>query len=409
MYTHRIRQIIITTLIIIFSNNVFATPEAIQSRYVIDLNDFTGISYLQAMIYEGEGIVEAFDMDYVDQYDFATVEEVEYAIDNFDKKNKQRILRMFDHDRSKLSEFTKKLAEVEVSFSPATVSDQVGNVLNLMGIKGDKYSLGQFMAIASGAGTLIRIDENNYFYNIGYFAPEVRSGRSYGATTLHNANDASHLMYLRQLDSFLKYDNDYRMFYEAILKFLVDTDVSVYDNPGFNKYGEAVLTDYITVYTAELRRQLMRGLSPWSAPWGNDMTEATFLSFFNVKSGLMMLEEGLVETSIKEHWALSPTGSGRSGFGINRKPRRKLQATISNFFRDHENEELREVALRVDALIGEKSDGDIYRGVMEYLNNKKNLGNPERIEKIEDDIVVAFVDFLMAVDENIDEIVETLK
>lgn len=394
--------------LILFSTKVLATPLAIQSRYEINLSDFTGISFLQTMIYEGEGIVSAFDADYLDVYEFASIEEVNYAIDNFDKKNKDRILRMFDFDKNKLREFTKKLKEVEGSFTPETVSDQVGNVLGLMGIYGDKYSLGQFMAIASGAGTLIRINKDNYFYNIGYFAPEVRSGRSYGATTLHNANDASHLMYLRQLESFLKYDNDHGQFFKAIVKFLVDTDVSVYDDPGFNKYAEAVLTDYVTVYTAELRRQLMRGLSPWSAPWGNDMTEATFLSFYNVKSGLMMLEEGLVEASIKEHWALSPTGSGRSGFGINRKPRRVLQAGISNFFRENQNERLKEVALRMDRLIGKKSDGDIYRGMMEFINNKKNLVNPERVEKIEDDVVEAFVNFLLEVNKNIDAINLTL-
>ncbi|MFT6067831.1 MAG: hypothetical protein ACJAT2_001174 [Bacteriovoracaceae bacterium] len=406
LFTQAKKTLILT--LIFLSTGVFATPLAIQSRYEISLSDFTGISFLQTMIYEGEGIVSAFDADYIDTYEFATIEQVDYAIDNFDKKNKNRILRMFDFDKSKLRDFTKKLKEVERSFTPETVSDQVGNVLSLMDIRGDKYSLGQFMAIASGAGTLIRINKDNYFYNIGYFAPEVRSGRSYGATTLHNANDASHLMYLRQLESFLKYDNDHAQFFSAIIKFLVDTDVSIYDDPSFNKYGEAVLTDYITVYTAELRRQLMRGLSPWSAPWGNDMTEATFLSFFNVKSGRMMLEEGLVEASIKEHWALSPTGSGRSGFGINRKPRRVLQAGISNFFRNHENSDLQEVAFRMDRLIGKKSDGDIYRGMMEYINNKKNLLNPQRVEKIEDDIADAFVSFLIMANQHSDEILEVL-
>ena len=176
----------------------------------------------------------------------------------------------------------------------------------------------------------------------------------------------------------------------------------------FNKYAQAILTDYITVYTAELRRHLMKRLHPRRAPWGNDMTEATFLSLFNARTGYMMLDEGLVKSSIKEHWALSKTGSGRSGFGINRRPRRKLQAKISNFFRYHQEEELRESVEAIDSLIGKRRDGDVYRGVMEFLNNRKNLNNPDRVENVEDELVIHFVNFLMEVDEYRFEILETL-
>jgi hypothetical protein len=400
-----------TFLAILFaiSLQAIATPLAIPSKYYIDLNHYTGISYLQTMIDKEDGVVLNFNSDYEDTYEFATSTEVDVAIDNFDDKNKKRILRMFKWDRKLLKTFVNILRKEEKTFDAKNVNDKVGRVLSQMKLKGDKYSLGQFIAIASGAGTLIRIDENNYFYNVGYFAPEVRSGRSYGATTLHNANDASHLMYLRELEKLLKSQTNHRIFYTAVMKFLVDTDVSIYKDQNFDLQAEAVLTDYITVYTAELRRHLMRGLSPRSAPWGNDMTEATFLSFFNVKTGLMSLDEGLVESRIKEHWALSKSGSGRSGFGINRKPRRKLQAQISNYFRYNDDQSKRSFALNIDKLIGKRRDGDIYRGVMEYLNNKKNLINNERVESIEVEIVSAFVDFLMQVNEDSKEIVNSLR
>ncbi|MCB0364908.1 MAG: hypothetical protein KDD68_05955, partial [Bdellovibrionales bacterium] len=327
---------------------------------------------------------------------------------NFDDKNGKRVLRSFGYDKKLMKKFTEALLDELGTYTPENVSDQVGKMLSKMKIRGDKYALGQFYGIAGGAGTLIRIDEDNYYYNIGYFAPEVRSGRSYGATPHHNANDASHLMYLGELEKFLKYRNDYRQFYTAILEFLTDTDVSVYQNPTFNEYGEALLTDYITVYTAELRRHLMRKLSPYSAPWGNDMTEATFLSLFNVKSGLMMLEGELTKASIKNHWALSPTGSGRSGFGINRKDRRRLQAMISNYFRYHDDASKREIVKKIDKLVGKRRDGDCYRALMQYFNNEINLLNPFRVESIENEIVTAFADFLMAVYDETDEIVESL-
>jgi len=395
---------------VLTSLSLFATPAPIESRYYMDLQNYSGQSFLQTMIEPDYGVVAQFDADYEDTYAFANAKAVGKAIENFDRKNKNRILKMFNASVTELKVFTKALKEQEQNFSPSNINDKVGNVLRKLNIQADKYALAQFIAIASGAGTLIRINQDNYFYNFGYFSPEVRSGRSYGATNLHNANDASHLMYLRQLEGFLKDErNNHHLFYLGLLKFLVDTDVSVYEVPEFNDEAEAVLTDYITVYTAELRRHLMKNLHPSRAPWGNDMTEATFLSLFNVKSGLMMLQEGLVESSIKEHWALSRSGSGRSGFGINRKQRRSLQTKISNFFRKNDDSDKREVVLKIDRLIGKNKSGDVYRGVMEYLNNRKNLDDKSRVEGVESELPQAFVEFLMEVDKDTDLIVESLR
>jgi hypothetical protein len=394
---------------VVLSSLAIAAPKAIQSAHYIELEDYTGMSFLQLMILDGEGIADTFDDDYDDVYDFARWEDVEYAVDNFDTKNRSRVLRVFDNDLRLMKRFTEKLRADEKTFSPMNVSDKVGRVMEEMDLDGNKYALGQFYAIASGAGTLIRIDEDNYFYNIGYEDGEVRSGRSYGATHIHNANDASHLMYLHELEKFLTHDNDYRQFFKAIMDFLTETDVSVYDDPSFNKYAEAVLTDYITVYTAELRRHLMRGLHPYKSPWGNDMTEATFLSLFNVDSGLMMLEGQLVEEGIKNHWALSKTGSGRSGFGINRKDRRLLQKEISDFYRDHSDAGKRVAVERIDDIIGTTGKGDVYRGVMEFLNSSKNLNDSKRVSRVEDELTEAFVDFLMLVHQDYKEIVKALK
>ncbi len=408
MKNQNFRNSMIAILVTFLSAQVFGTPKAIMSSHYMELWDYEGLTFLQTMIHEEEGVVQNFDSDFKQEYKFGTWSDIKYAIDNFDDKNRKRVLRSFDYDLKKMQKFTERLIREYKSFSPENISDKIGDLLKKMKIRGDKYSLGQFFAIASGAGTLIVIDEDNYFYNIGYQDGEVRSGRSYGATELHNANDASHLMYLRELEKFLKADNDYRQFYKAIMDFLTDTDVSVYDDPSFNKYGEAVLTDYITVYTAELRRHLMKDLHPYRAPWGNDMTEATFLSLFNVDSGLMMLGGDLKKASIKNHWALSKTGSGRSGFGINRQDRRELQSKISNHFRYHEDSLKRVSIQKIDALIGKNKSGDVYRGVMEFLNNRKNLNNPYRVESVEDELVDAFVDFLMLVHDNFEEVVEEL-
>ena len=127
-------------------------------------------------------------------------EQLVRAVDNFDLKNKRRVLRIFKNNRDTLKKFGDMLKRNQKDFTPENIANKVGRVMSQMRLRGDKYSLSHFVGIASGAGTLIRIGDDDYYYNFGYYAPEVRSGRSYGATSLHNANDASHLMYLRELE-----------------------------------------------------------------------------------------------------------------------------------------------------------------------------------------------------------------
>jgi hypothetical protein len=237
--------------------------------------------------------------------------------------------------------------------------------------------------MASGSGTLVVIDDENYFYNFGYrdgsSPDDVKSGRSYGAGPLHAANDASDIFYLNELEQALTSGDSPELFYRSFLRVLLSTDVSTYGE--MSDHYQTVATDLIAIYTAELDRHLMVDLDPARHPWENDLAEATFVSIYNAESGLMYKDGQLVEAPLRDHWAKSSV-SNRSGIGITRKDRRALQQKISAYLREHDP---RTVAA-LEKITGSRRDGDIFRGLMEFLNHYDNQSavtlNAKKIEEL---------------------------
>ena len=70
---------------------------------------------------------------------------------------------------------------------------------------------------------------------------------------------------------------------------------------------------------------------------------------------------------------------------------------------------MQQVVKKIDSLIGLRKNKDVYRGVMEFLNNKKNLEDPSRVEDVKDELTEAFIDFIMQVNEDTDVIVEAIQ
>ena len=63
--------------------------------------------------------------------------------------------------------------------------------------------------------------------------------------------------------------------------------------------------------------------------------------------------------------------------------------------------------LAIDSLIGKRSD--VYNGVMEFINNRKNLNNPSIVDKVETKLVEAFTDFIMSTEQDEREITAYLR
>src|SRR5271170_2684084 len=84
----------------------------------------------------------------------------------------------------------------------------------------------QVNLVAEGAGVAIRIDEQNYIFNIGYLdgsdpVNDVKSGRSYGVGPLGTESDPSDVAYLRELESYLRSEpTAVGEFVEALMKVL---------------------------------------------------------------------------------------------------------------------------------------------------------------------------------------------
>jgi hypothetical protein len=365
---------------------VYSAPAPLKFSHTIDLDNHRGKTYLQLLIQKDTGIKAQLDEDYEQSYKVASWSQVSQALGNFDRKIVRRVLGAFGGSKKKLEAYIRSISGK--SFKPSTMLSLVRSTYRG---KGNIFALEHFIAMASGAGTLIIIDDKNYFYNYGYKSgahrDDVKSGRSYGATVLHKANDASDIMYLNELEKCLKSKADPTLFYDAILKVLTETDTR-----GFSRLTpacQAAATDYLAIYTAELDRHVMVKLNPWRHPWENDLTEATFMSLFSAKTGLLMQAGKLASGRLKNYWEPSQI-SNRSGIGINRKDRRNLQRKVSSFLRrNHKN-----LTSKVDQIIGRRRDGDLFRGLMEHLNNYRTQKN---ISRNSDSLREAFVDLLMQV------------
>jgi hypothetical protein len=131
----------------------------------------------------------------------------------------------------------------------------------------------------------------------------------------------------------------------------------------------------------------MVDLDPRRHPWENDLAEVTFVSAYGVAAGKVMKDGQLVDGSAKEYWAKSAV-SNRSGIGQTRKDRRRLQSMICAYERDHHPE----LTAPIEKLIGGSGPGgDLYEGLMEYLND---TGHQAAVRRNAGAIQAAYTEFL---------------
>ena len=350
-------------VLILFSFSwTYAADPAIAGSHSLELKAFKGQTFLQAMIAE-DGIKTQLDADYTDTYTIASWGKVQKTLKHFDPKISKKVINSFSAGIDDLKTVVAALQGTE--FQPEQLIELVKPNLPA---KADVYAISQLLAFASGAGTLIVLDENNYYYNYGYKSganpdDDVKSGRSFGAGPEHNANDASDVFYLNELEKYLTETSEMKPFYEALLKILIKCDPS-----GLKKLsplGQTVLTDFVAIYTAESDRHLMVELNPNKHPWEIDLAGTTLVSAFAVKVGKIMKEGTLTEGHAREWWAMSSLGNGRSGIGETRKDRRALQKMISNYLLENAKDKTD----AIQSVLGERRDQDLIQGLLEFLNS----------------------------------------
>lgn len=245
------------------------------------------------------------------------------------------------------------------------------------GINAAPFDLATMYALTGGIGVKVKIDDNNYNYHVLYKTgrsnphEEVMSGRSFSSSPGRGVADATDPEYLRDLQKYLKDTQDERPFYRALVLSLANTDPSGFAR--LSNLGQAVLADFLTVYTAEAVRHQMVDLKDGVHPWEIDLAAVTVVSSLSVEIGKIVAGGQLVSQDIGGWFAPSPNnkpgGPQRSGIGITRRDRKKFTEAIHKF--ELGTPDGRELIKKIQAIIGTQHNGnDVIQGVFEFLSNR---------------------------------------
>ena len=114
--------------------------------------------------------------------------------------------------------------------------------------------LADIALLGSGSGTLVDLGSQNYFYNIGYTVPVVKSGRSYAVSPSRALLDPSDTYYLSEMDSVLgsSHPGAPDSFLGVVLNVILNCDPSAVSS--LDSSAQTALIDFVAVYTAELDR-----------------------------------------------------------------------------------------------------------------------------------------------------------
>lgn len=237
------------------------------------------------------------------------------------------------------------------------------------------FDLGTLYALTGGIGVKVKLDANNYNYHVLYKTgkrdphQEVMSGRSFSSAPGRKAADATDPEYLRDLAEYIKETPDHRPFIKTMILAIANSDTSGLRT--LSDKGQAVLGDFFTVYTAEAIRHLMVNLQDGVHPWEIDLAAVTFVSPISVAMGKVVTDGQLKEDTIGAWFAPSPNnkpgGPQRSGIGITRRDRKKLQAVIHKY--EMGTPDGKKIIAEIQAIIGNNGNqNDVIQGVFEYLS-----------------------------------------
>ena len=343
----------------------------------IDLSSLVGQTYLQAMRASGSGIFDKTEADDAAAVTIASASQTAEDVNKFDAKVSGQVFGMFKNGQTG---FTSVISNVQgKSYSPRTIRGGLQPFITESNLKSGANSAiavdatADMALLASGSGTLVKIDSSNYFYNVGYQKPVVKSGRSYAVATGRALLDPSDRVYLTELAAYLKPATtpDAGPFYAAILKVLTSCNGSDYST--LSAPAQVVATDFLAIYTAELDRHVMVNLAPATHPWEIDLAEVTFLTSYGAPSGMVMKNGALVPGTAVAYYAVGTSGSG---IGETRKDFVKLATRITSFESNsaHHPELVNAIVTLTpiqDPKILSAVKGDVFRRFLVYLNRSE--------------------------------------
>lgn len=413
----------------------------LKLRYELHLDSFEGKSFYQFMTAD-KGLVDTINLDYETPFELVDMKEGAYSssyyLDHFSDKVKRKVLDRFWGDdekkRKNLAEFTSWMKK---KFGPIMTGEDFGNVIFKVDLY-KPYGVRDLMMIASGAGTLVRIDKNNYYYNIGYNPSNVKRGRSFGGNMMRNADDASYPAYLGDLDQYFgdKDENnvyqsnaEVESFYRRMLEILTRSDSGKLKQ--LSPEAQIIMTDFITVYTAELYRYFsdlatsdsVSGNEAGKPIWANDLLEVNLISVWNDKVGLLpRFSDGELAAFESrtykgrtskvyglEMWNVLWEGKEGSGLGHTRKVRSNLEVKICSAVKGMTVNTARgDLTHGFLKFTGTREDGNCYRAITKFLNSKDSNFQGKQGSVAANNFVDAVVTFLMYTHDNAELILKEI-
>jgi hypothetical protein len=344
-----------------------------SSTQTIDLNDpsFKNKTYLQVTTEASDGIYAKTTNDYTRPQTISGSAPLVGDFALYDPAEKPKVYAYLTQGETTFTTVAGNIAGKNLS--PALMTSALSPYLNTNNVKNPaelsqaKTVVGDIVLMGSGAGTLVQITPDDYFYNVSYQAPRTSSGRSYIVTGTRKLLDPSDTYYLGEVGAYMgaASTQEQTNFFTALFNLLTACDTTGVSS--VSATGQVVLSDLMGVYTAESMRHYMTGLNVSSNAWEIDVAEVTLLAPYVAASGMVMSNGMLVAGGMKTFAA-----NGHS-IGVYEPDYEKLATLITKFENQKKQHPDMIKALNTLTPVKPKSmakavKGDIFRQTLVYLN-----------------------------------------
>ena len=350
----------------------------------INISDFSGKTYLQAMQSSGNGIFDKTDADDKAPVTIATPDQIVTVLSGspptppaMDQSVATKVYGFFVNGEQ---DFRTLIANIQGQ--PLSPNNKLTIPASILKDPQHEETFAvdtctTFVLLASGSGTLVQINANDYLYNVGYKNPDVRTGRTFSSTPDRALLDPSDKYYLTEMDLYLRPATtaDIGPFYQALFNFLTKSDASQIG--GLSSAAQVVATDLLAIYTAELERHIMSNLDVNKHPWEIDVAEVTLLTSYGAASGMVMKNGSLVPGTAVDYYAKGTSGSG---IGETRADFMRLAKDITTFENDPQHhpdlvQKIIDLTPIQDPSILTAIDGDVFRRFLVFLNRPEFESN----------------------------------
>jgi hypothetical protein len=337
-----------------------------KASQTIHLSAFTGKTYLQTTLEAADGINAKTAADDAAKVTIATTAQISAALATFDPKVTTDLSSHFTNGQA---DFLSAAGDIAgESIAPQHL--QAVLLSHLVNVKGQvneaNAAASDVILLTSGSGTVVLLNDSDYFYNVSYQSPRLSSGRSYGVTAARKLLGPSDADYLKEMGDYLTSANtaEITKFYTVMFNILTATDSSGVS--GLSKAGRTVITDFLAIYTAESMRHNFVNLNVTLDAWEVDIAQVTLLSAYITASGMVMVGGKLVPGETTAYYDGHSIGTHEADFT-------KLSKLITSYESAAGHHKAMVTAIDhltpvTPAAISNAVKGDVFRRALIYLN-----------------------------------------